>query len=438
MTVGSLLFIAISSTTVLNLNRLLKAALLLLIFIPLVVRGQTIDDLNQQLNTLRQQRAQLEKQAAQLEGQLQTVRQQAQTLRARIKELNLQIQALEARITTTQNQIQINQLTIRQLEQKIARASRSIEAHSSNLLSLLKTLYISQNKSPLEIFLSSATFGEYFQDQQYLRELELRFDNLLRQLKIQRLALSEAKKQKQQQLRALDALERQLDAQQLALEQQSEDKKQLLIKTQGQEASYKKMLSEIETQKAKILSDIRQIEKQIALQKSYLKFSQAEAVPPVGAKLLINPLPGSLLTQGYGMTSFAKRGVYGGAPHNGLDLAASAGSAVRAAADGVIFAKGSNSAWGNWVAIQHLDNLVSLYAHLIKPSHLSVDQAVSQGDTIGYEGATGFTTGAHLHFSLYKEFFTFQKNGSTWFNYFEGTLNPLDYMKWTIFALRAL
>lgn len=61
---------------------------------------------------------------------------------------------------------------------------------------------------------------------------------------------------------------------------------------------------------------------------------------------------------------------------------------------------------------------------------LKVGTAVAVGQTIGYEGSTGNSTGSHLHLSLYKEFFTYlrEKDNQLYFNYFEGTVNPADYL----------
>jgi murein DD-endopeptidase MepM/ murein hydrolase activator NlpD len=132
------------------------------------------------------------------------------------------------------------------------------------------------------------------------------------------------------------------------------------------------------------------------------------------------------------MTSYAKRGVYGGAPHNGIDISGGYGQPIRPVADGIVLASGFNNGWGNWIAIRHpsLGNLVSLYAHMRSPASLANGTPVSSTSIIGYEGSTGNSTGPHLHLSIYSDFFTYinEKNGQLYFNYFEGTLNPLDYL----------
>ena len=91
---------------------------------------------------------------------------------------------------------------------------------------------------------------------------------------------------------------------------------------------------------------------------------------------------------------------------------------------------GFNDGFGNWVAVRHGGGLVSVYAHMKAPSGLKNGTTVDLTSIIGYEGSTGNATGSHLHLSLYRDFFTYinDKNGQLYFNYFEGSINPMDYL----------
>lgn len=77
--------------------------------------------------------------------------------------------------------------------------------------------------------------------------------------------------------------------------------------------------------------------------------------------------PNGRQTQGYGMTSWAKSGAYGGSIHNGIDFVQGCGSPVRAAAAGTIIrdTRSDNSGFGHYVMIRHADGLITLYGHLI-------------------------------------------------------------------------
>ena len=88
--------------------------------------------------------------------------------------------------------------------------------------------------------------------------------------------------------------------------------------------------------------------------------------------------------------------------HGGTDIGASYGTAIWAADSGTVVrsADGWNGGWGNYVMIDHGNGMQTLYAHMSSRA-VSVGQTVSRGQTIGYVGSTGMSTGAHLHFEMY-------------------------------------
>ncbi len=108
-----------------------------------------------------------------------------------------------------------------------------------------------------------------------------------------------------------------------------------------------------------------------------------------GSSGFVNPVPGAVRSQG----------IHG---YNGVDLAAPAGTAVRAAQAGeVIVARGSgwNGGYGLYIVVKHPNGTQTLYAHLNSLSVTAGDSVVS-GQTIGTVGNTGRSTGNHLHFEV--------------------------------------
>ena len=89
--------------------------------------------------------------------------------------------------------------------------------------------------------------------------------------------------------------------------------------------------------------------------------------------------------------------------HGGTDIGASYGTAIWAADSGRVVASsdGWNGGWGNYVMIDHGNGYQTLYAHMSSRA-VSVGQIVSRGQTIGYVGNTGLSTGPHLHFEMYE------------------------------------
>jgi murein DD-endopeptidase MepM/ murein hydrolase activator NlpD len=88
-----------------------------------------------------------------------------------------------------------------------------------------------------------------------------------------------------------------------------------------------------------------------------------------------------------------------GRMHTGIDIGASYGTAIRAAAAGRVVYSGWMSGYGNLVAIDHGGGVSTAYGH---QSSIAVGngQVVSQGQTVGYVGCTGHCFGPHLHFEV--------------------------------------
>lgn len=88
--------------------------------------------------------------------------------------------------------------------------------------------------------------------------------------------------------------------------------------------------------------------------------------------------------------------------HTGVDLAIAQGTPIKAAMSGKVAAVGYTNVYGNYVIIDHENGYQTLYAHMYKPSPLSKGTRVAQGTQIGMVGSTGYSTGPHLHFTVYK------------------------------------
>ena len=85
--------------------------------------------------------------------------------------------------------------------------------------------------------------------------------------------------------------------------------------------------------------------------------------------------------------------------HNGTDFAAPTGTPARTVGDGKVEFAGVQNGYGNVVFIKHRNNFETVYAHLSK-INVQEGQTVSQGQTIGLVGSTGWATGPHLHFEV--------------------------------------
>ncbi|WKC78746.1 peptidoglycan DD-metalloendopeptidase family protein [Borreliella turdi] len=100
--------------------------------------------------------------------------------------------------------------------------------------------------------------------------------------------------------------------------------------------------------------------------------------------------------------------------HNGIDIANLANTPIKASREGIVVTVGFNAGgYGKYVVISHSNGFQTLYAHL-NSFAVKVGEKVSRGAVIGYMGSTGYSTGNHLHFTIFK-------NGKT--------ENPMKYLR---------
>lgn len=135
------------------------------------------------------------------------------------------------------------------------------------------------------------------------------------------------------------------------------------------------------------------------IQQLIAEFERQEAAKNIQSTgTYIWPLPG--YTPGTRTYGYRTHPIYGDMRfHSGQDIGAPSGTSIIAADSGVVSYCGWNGGYGNCVMINHGGGRVTLYAHM-SAYNCSYGQTVNQGDTIGYVGSTGVSTGPHLHFEV--------------------------------------
>ena len=118
------------------------------------------------------------------------------------------------------------------------------------------------------------------------------------------------------------------------------------------------------------------------------------------------PIDGGHVTGEFGCSMFTWYAPANGCEHfhNGIDLVAPYGAPIKVSADGLVvyvgwnWADGADPAW--IVIVAHSGSLRTWYAHMVPRRPVEVGDTVRAGDAIGYEGNTGNSTGAHLHWAV--------------------------------------
>jgi len=383
---------------------------------------------------LRSQIEALEKQAEQYRGTIAQTQEQAKTLKNQITNLKNQISALQTQISLTGKKIDKTKIEINDVQNNIFTTQEKINKQKNTIGQLLLLMDRRDKDSLLSIILKNNDLSDYFRQTQSAMTINVNLINLVDDLQNTEDQLSQNKNNLEEKKNDLESLKQQQGAQKYSLDQVTKDKDGLLKATKGQEAAYQKMLEEVERKQSLFFTELKEIETKIIQGGLYILHVKAVNLPKRGTDLFRWPEDGFITTQSYGCTKFARcgssRGPYGGAIHNGIDIKVGYGTPIRAIGGGEIIANGKNDGWGNWVAIKHPPyDLVSIYGHMSAFEFVRVGSQVKAGDVIGYEGTTGFSTGSHVHLSIYKEFFTYvkEKNGQLYFNY-DNTIDPRDYL----------
>jgi murein DD-endopeptidase MepM/ murein hydrolase activator NlpD len=184
--------------------------------------------------------------------------------------------------------------------------------------------------------------------------------------------------------------------QDLASRRQAQD--DLRQEAAAEVAKQNDVLGQLQARKAEFEGQIAALQRQSDSLAASLRGRQAgQSLVPSGHGIFSLPIPGAPITSGFGPRVHP---IYGDVRmHTGIDFGASAGTPIRAAADGMVVSAGPLRGYGNATVIDHGNGLATLYGHQSSIA-VSPGQRVSRGQVIGYVGCTGLCTGPHLHFEV--------------------------------------
>jgi len=380
--------------------RFLCLLFLIICLFPILPSGASVlDDLKQQIADKQAEIKQLEEQAKAYQQSLNETQQQKNTLQNQLNIIQGRINKLRADINVTTAKISTANLQIERLSLEISDKTQQIGEHKENIAGIIRTLYEYDGKTLLELILENDKFSDFLSQVEYIEILQKNVQKDLETLKTLKSELENQKQQIELQKIDLENYKAQLSSQNQIEQNQKNQKDNLLKQTRGQEQKYQQMLADVETRQREIQEEIFELEDKLRLT------LDSTSIPAFHSGVLSWPNEG-LLTQYYGYTPYSKK-LYKSGFHNGIDIAAGYGAPIRAAADGVIKYIGNSDnycpggAYGRWLAIEHDNNLTTFYAHLSAFGKYKTGDMVKEGDIIGYEGSSGYSTGSHLHFGVY-------------------------------------
>jgi murein DD-endopeptidase MepM/ murein hydrolase activator NlpD len=381
----------------------------------------------------------IEKEIAQYESALQEVGAEKDTLQRAINQLELERKKVNADISYTENKIASTDLEIDKLILEIDKTKENIASNEEVIREILRTMHISDEESLLEVFLRQENISEFWNAFENLETIKTSVGERVDDLTALKMTLEKKRDENTDKKNELLDLKDQYSDQHSILESNKAEKSTLLTKTKNEESNYQTLLKEKESAREKLLAEVRDIESQIQF------ILDPNTIPVAGTAVFRWPLENPYITQYFGYTKFALSGAYNGSAHNGVDLGTPVGTKIRAPLTGTVRMTGNTDlvpgcySWGKWILIDHPNGLSTLFAHLSQIS-VTPGQKVNTGDIVAYSGNTGYSTGPHLHYTLYvtegvqvKRFNEFKAATGCGaalspFAAVEAYLDPLDYL----------
>ncbi len=319
------------------------------------------------------------------------------------KSILAQINRLDKEIEEKKLEVKITNLKIKKLKSEIekkkkliARLLKELEEKRALLSSRIKAIYRYGRIGYLEALLKASSWEDLALRSLYLKRIASYEASLVDEIRRREAEVSREKAVLEGKLRKLFALKRTLEKEMAALSRKKLQRQALLKKIQKEKKLYQKAYAEFEELSRKLELTIRKLilEKRIAASRKVasgggfrLGYRKVRLIWPVRGRI----------TSGFGYRIhplFKTRRF-----HAGIDIAAPAGTAVKAAASGEVLYAGWLRGYGKVVIILHRGGMATVYAHL-KDIVVREGQRVSQGEIIGSVGSTGWSTGPHLYFEV--------------------------------------
>ncbi len=368
------------------------------------VLAQTADELKGNLDTLSAQIKALDAEIkayntkiSQTQGEAKTLKQALAKLEARHLGLVKDIAYTKLRITQAEENIAFTKSKINTTESALDRTKAALAGTFRVLV---------QGDQTLPRFVATLASGSHISDTidvtKRTSDVTSAINEKARALVDVKTTLAIQKASYEQHKDKLENLNETLTDQKLLVDQTSKDKSTLLEETRNKETAYQKLIAERKKKKSDLEVEMLDVEAKLQT------IVDASKIPKYGKGILHYPLDNVVITQYFGNTPFASKNpqVYNGSGHNGIDFGTKIGTPILSAASGVVLGTGNTDtactgvSYGKWVLVKHSNGLSTLYAHL-SVIQVKAGEVVTVGQKLGLSGNTGYSTGPHLHFTVY-------------------------------------
>jgi murein DD-endopeptidase MepM/ murein hydrolase activator NlpD len=374
-----------------------------------------ISNLDKSIDAKKKEIEELQKRIETYKKNIELSKQKSISLENEIAILDNQIAKLKLDIEASEKKIEQIGLEIESLELKIEENNQKIEKQKIRLAELIRLIYKNDQVNYLKILIVNKSFSEFFDQLQYLKELQTELQNALNQIKRLKAELETKKIERENKKQEEEKYKAELEEEKNSLEEKMIARGVLLEETKASEKQFQNLLLLARLEQEQINSEIVNLEKRIREKLAESDKAFFEGKP--GDVVLSWPVdPSRGITAYFHDPDYPYRYIF---EHPAIDIRAPQGTPVLAAAPGYV-ARAKDGGMGySYVMIIHNGGISTVYGHLSKIL-VQEDTYVIRGQTIGLSGgmpgtpgAGRLTTGPHLHFEV-------RLNGIP--------VNPLEYL----------
>lgn len=361
--------------------------------------AETIDELQRKIQERNANIEKLNQEIATFSALADKTSQQALTLQNTIKGLEANGKVLDLDIKRLREKIAETNLDIKKLDLNIGESEQKIASLQEGIGASVRQIQRSEGTTLIENFLSQRSLTDFLSE----IDNQFTFNNALQS----RIAAIQSEKQKLETNKSdqvdkkndLVKMQTELSDKKKVIDYNKSEQSKILKETKNQEQNFQKLVKDKQALKASF-------EKEVFDYESQLKYTlDPSSIPQAGSQALSWPLDKIIITQKFGKTVGAER-LYVSGSHNGVDFGAKIGTRVLAMGNGTVLGTGDTdltckgASFGRWVFIRYDNGLSAIFGHLSVIS-AKEGQRVRTGDVVGYSGNTGYSTGPHLHVSMY-------------------------------------
>ena len=313
-----------------------------------------------------------------------------------VSELDAQVTSIEEKIEDLKGQITVKEAEIEQTKKDLEEAIAIKDNQYECMKKRVKAIYEQGDSFYLELLLNSKGLGDFLNQMDYIEDLSKYDDRMFKEYEETVEYVKVCEEQLEEEEALLQATKKAAEDEQAAVEELISQKQAEIAAVQDEIVDQERAIREYEAEIAEQNATITELERIVAEEKKALEnmrvYDGGAFCWPCPAYKYVSSDFGNRIHPTLKINLF----------HNGVDLAAPAGSNILAAYDGEVVSASYTAAMGNYVMIDHGGGLYTVYMHASK-LNVSVGQEVKRGDVIAYVGSTGRSTGNHLHFSVRKD-----------------------------------